>query len=340
MFKTYNNTNIFFNNKFRRKRMSRKMAYYTARKFARELSRNTSKKSQSKKNYYSHEANEVLRNYENYMKIALSFHQDCSDEVDWNIILKSPAPIRPENKNFYEKEAKKILESYNPTFFDKIFGNEEKKKSKLIKAIEDAKINDKKQFENKLKQYEEKKEERDISIQAAKNVLNLEHDALLKTINENKLFADISDLGRSINLNITDKNNIVITLNAQNDDFIIPSKPYRTNSGKISVKQLSETERMALYKKHICSATLRIAREIFALLPVESVYVNAITEILNTQTGIIEDIPILSVEYKRSVLKNLDFDLLDPSDSLSNFSHKINYLSRKGFQKIELLKVP
>ncbi len=92
-----------------------------------------------------------------------------------------------------------------------------------------------------------------------------------------------------------------------------------------------------LYQDHICSSVLRIARESFAILPIQKVLVTAYGNLLNTQTGYKEDVPILSVLIPKETLGKLSFNNLDPSDSMNNFVHKMSFKKAQGFNSIEKL---
>jgi len=89
-----------------------------------------------------------------------------------------------------------------------------------------------------------------------------------------------------------------------------------------------------LYQDHICSAVLRVAREIFAHLPVDRVRINALSKIVNSQTGHLENSIILSVIIPRETLKLLNLRSIDPSDSMQNFVHAMNFRKTQGFRVV------
>jgi len=74
------------------------------------------------------------------------------------------------------------------------------------------------------------------------------------------------------------------------------------------------------------------------LLPVEMVIVNAVGDILNTETGHTEERPILSVAIPRDTLIKLNFDQIDPSDSMGNFVHNMKFRKTQGFDAVEAIK--
>jgi len=84
---------------------------------------------------------------------------------------------------------------------------------------------------------------------------------------------------------------------------------------------------------------LRIGRELLALLPVDTVIANAETKLLNTRTGHLEDQCIVSLAMPRDTMAALNFDLLDPSDSLGNFVHRMKFLKTKGFRAVDPIEL-
>ena len=80
---------------------------------------------------------------------------------------------------------------------------------------------------------------------------------------------------------------------------------------------------------------LRVANETFALLPLETVIVTAVGDVLNTQTGHLDVKPLLSVVIPRSTLRRLDLEAIDPSDSMRNFVCRMDFKKNKGFMVVE-----
>jgi hypothetical protein len=82
---------------------------------------------------------------------------------------------------------------------------------------------------------------------------------------------------------------------------------------------------------------LRVAREVFAMLPVETLLITALADLLNWRTGHIEEQPVLSAAIPRTDVKWLNFEQLDSSKALEAFRYRGDLeTSRKssGFQPI------
>jgi hypothetical protein len=133
-----------------------------------------------------------------------------------------------------------------------------------------------------------------------------------------------------------------------NSKEVIPSDVKRlSKSGRLSVKRMSKSRFYELYQDYVCGCVLRIARELFALLPIEMVIVNAVVNALETRSGYLEkqpsyvgEQPILSVAIPRKMLEELNFEALDPSDSMSNFAHRMAFKKTQGFGTVEALSAP
>ncbi len=112
-----------------------------------------------------------------------------------------------------------------------------------------------------------------------------------------------------------------------------------TKTGKLSTKQLTKTRYYEWQQDYVCSCTLRIARDLFALLPLNTVIIHASDTQLNTETGHEERLLVLSIQIDREILTGLNFDHIDCSDSMNNFPHHMNFRKTKGFVEVEKVNV-
>ena len=99
------------------------------------------------------------------------------------------------------------------------------------------------------------------------------------------------------------------------------------------------TNRLDIMQDYVCSCVLRIARDLFAILPVTTVLIHAQDSFIDTSIGNSVKQDILSVLITRDKMEIMDFDLIDPSDAMSNFIHNMKFLKTKGFQPITRINV-
>ena len=150
-------------------------------------------------------------------------------------------------------------------------------------------------------------------------------------------FKDLKNYGSDVSYT-ADSDKINVDLYVHSED-VIPHTTKRILRKGLEVKEewIPATRFNEIYQDYVCSSILRISKEVFALLPLEKVLINAQGSLLNTATGIQENKTIVSVLIERNKLDMLNFDLLDPSDSMSNFACNMSFKKTEGFYPVNSL---
>lgn len=276
--------------------------------------------------------------FENKLDILQSMHKDCNSAINWESVKDTKKPEEPKKKDKNEKDSNSALENFKPVFFDNYFGRKKKKIKKLEDQLEIAKKLDEENYQKELENYNLLIEEWKNGIAIATKILANDLEAFANVIKEMTPFNEISSLGSNINFKIINKDSIEVTLAAYGDKIVPGEVLSLLKSGKISMKKMPIGRFNEIYQDHICSAVLRIARETFAVLPISNVMINVISNILNKETGHMEDMPILSVFIPKESLNKLNFAMIDPSDSMKNFVNNMNFKKSQGMTPIELLE--
>jgi hypothetical protein len=276
-----------------------------------------------------------VEEYENRVTLLKSMHQDCSDTWNWKKVNDSPAPEKPTKQNKYERIAVENLNKYEPSIFDKLFRKVDKKISAFKEQITISKNKDEVEYKNNLIKYEaEYKEWTEIRGLSTK-ILAGDITAYKEAIEQVSPFSEISEIGSSIEFKISNRDLINITFNVNTSEVIPSEEKTQLKSGKLSVKEMSKAKFYELYQDYVCSCVLRVAREIFALLPLEKAIITAVAELLNTKTGYLETQPILSVLIPKATLERLNFNSIDPSDSMRNFKCNMSFKKNAGFDIVD-----
>lgn len=285
-------------------------------------------------------AQQAVSDWEEYVYILQSLHKNCTEPIDWNQIKNTKKPIKPTKHSQNETFAQNKLNNFKPSVFDKLFGSTQKKINRLKGLLHEAKDKDEKEndilhnyYLEELRNWEELQE---MSI-GIKNKDTNSYKNALKYFNP---FSDIAELGTKISFTF-ESNIINIDLHVNSYEVIPSYELKQTSTGKLSKKDMPKTKFNELYQDHVCSATIRIAREVFAYLPIEFARINAVSKIINSKTGHLEEQPILSVLFPPQTIDNLNLDTIDPSDSMQNFVHNMNFNKTRGFEivkKVELKK--
>ncbi len=276
--------------------------------------------------------------YENYIDVISSVHKECEEKKNWEEVKASNPPKEPKQTFNHEQEAKKKLNDYTPSFFDKLFKKGEKKEKKLQGSLEKEKEIDSNEYKEKFEEFEKQHGYWKTSNEIAAQICEGNIEAYSDAIKFENPFSEFQDYGSEIQFQIKDKDFVVANIKVREKDVIPTEAKSLLKSGRLSVKSMPKTKFYELYQDFVCGVVLRVARELFALLPIEKTLVNATCNMLNTKTGHMEDMPILSVLFPRQTLDGFNFESIDPSDSLENFVHVMKFKKSGGFNPIDALK--
>ena len=148
-------------------------------------------------------------------------------------------------------------------------------------------------------------------------------------------FEEIKKLGSKFEIEFKSSKKAKIILHIYDKKVIPKQSKSLLKSGKISIKDMPIGKYNELYQDYVCSATLRVGREVFAILPVEEIIITAKGDILNNSTGRIEKQPLLSILLIKETMNKINFDLVDPSDCMSNFKHNMVLKKTQGMFPVE-----
>jgi tellurite resistance protein len=272
-----------------------------------------------------------VETYENRIDVLLSVHKEQGEQWDWNQVLLTPPPLEPVRTYRWQTDVENRRASYVPGFFDKLFGKEKKQIAAFESEAHAAEVRDEQEFQAAWAQYQHDFVEYEDEKNLATLVLAGDHEAYVRILREFSPFAELSELGSSLNFNIRSPKVVEATVKVGGEETIPSEIKTLTSTGKVSRKAMPKARFQEIYQDYVCGCVLRVARETFALLPVEVLIVTAIADIFDSRTGRTAEQPILSVAISRETLVALNFDLLDPSDAIENFAHRGDFkASRKS----------
>lgn len=250
-----------------------------------------------------------VETYNNALDVLLSVHKEQADAFDWLAIATSLPPVLPRRWSHHELKARQRL-AIAPARPD----------AKAV--IEQAKSQDEGEFQDALKQFNADNDEWAKMSNLARRMLVGDAEAYIVAIEELSPFSELAGIGSSIHFRVHTPRFVEVELSTNGRKAIPSELKTLTASGKISVKPMPKPRFVEIYQDYICGCILRVARELFALLPVDRILLSASTEALDTTTGQIADRPFLSVCIERADMQSLNFDRLDPSDTIMSLPHR------------------
>jgi Protein of unknown function (DUF4236) len=264
-----------------------------------------------------------VNRYESHIEMLTSVHQEVNNSINWNEIVQSTPPfvLGQDGPNY--QNAILAIENYKPTLRDKLFNRIEARKRILQEDLETHREKDQ-------KLYNDWKE----NVQEAKNILNGERNSWDEVIQKINPFEDIDQLGSSIQYSFPPTEpTVIVTIDIKNKRVIPNNILSITKTGKLSKKNMPKGKYYQLYQDYVCSCVLRIAREFFAILPVNEIIIHVYDEITAEESN--EYGCILSTKINSDELIDINFTEIDCSDTIETFTHNMKMLKTKGFKKVE-----
>ena len=261
----------------------------------------------------------------NYIDVIKSVHKECENDVDWNAVLNAPPPFVKGQKGPRETEAQQALDSYKPGLAGKLFGDS-KTREKLEADVEAARKADEQEFADWQAGYK-----------FAQRIIDGDIDAYLEAIEEANPFEDLVEYGSGFEFGTDDPSVMEIEFQVKAEEVVPKTSVTVLKSGKLSEKEMTKTAYYDLVQDYVCSCAVRLAREIFAVLPVGGVIVHAVDGVLDTATGNDVETTILSVLFEREKFEQANFDRIDPSDFVNSFTCNMKFTKTAGFKPVKRL---
>jgi len=267
----------------------------------------------------------LVRDYEDLLELLKNMHKDCDSAVDWHQINSIKEPFNPNGMGPRQEQATQALQNFKPNFFQSIIKSlGERKKAELTQAAEQAEAEDRAEYEawknlNRL----------------SKRVLAGDIDAYFAVISEMNPFDDLLEYGSDFEFGADTSTAMEVEFRIKSAEIVPTFSLSLTKTGRVSKKELTKTAYFGLVQDYVCSCSIRIARDMFALLPINTISIHAVDNILSTATGHQDEVTILSVLIERDSLNKLNLSNIDPSNAMTNFRHHMKFLKTSGFQPVE-----
>jgi hypothetical protein len=285
-------------------------------------------------------AAQAAADYEAYVSQLMSFHKEGTETIAWNELLTASVPVQPQPVRTRERSSRARLENYQPSFLARLFRLQARQMKRLRDAMASAKQEDEAETGRTHATYQDKLEEHSDQKELAERLFASDPDAIGEVIKTSGAFDALSSIGSQLDFFISRPLRISATLEVHGQKIVPKDKVSLLKNGKARVKAMPKSDYFRLYQDYVCSAILRIARDLFAILPVNDVTITALEECVSPQTGHLEKQPIVSVFMPRATFERLNLQAIDPSDSMKNFLHEMSFKATTGFGPVQAVTAP
>lgn len=267
-------------------------------------------------------------NYEKRIDTISNMHTIPVNTIDWVQLSNTATPF-PENAiGPNEEQVLGKLKNFKPSMMDKLFSRTEARK----KSIEDERLEAVKADTELFTDWQK-------STQLAKKVLKKEQQALMDALVKFPPYQYHLALGSRVSAYTTTDNNVINIEFNVNSNVVIPDEiKTLTKTGKVSTRKMGVTRFNELLNLYVTGGAIAIAKETFAVLPVNNVFVHCIDAIINPSTGVKEDKVLLSAIFDKKQLDTIIYERIDPEETIKLFHHNMNFLKTKGFQPVERIE--
>ncbi len=149
----------------------------------------------------------------------------------------------------------------------------------------------------------------------APDVLKGDIDTYLKLIYEVNPLDDLLDYGTNFEFGTDDPNRMEV-------EFVINDSALNNARQTMGAREFN-----MLVQDFVCSMSLRIARDIFALLPVKNTVVHTV----------LGDDTVFSVDFDRANFMKINFSYIDPSNTARLFRNNMSFDEKKGLSPVNRL---
>ncbi|PSL43537.1 uncharacterized protein DUF4236 [Salsuginibacillus halophilus] len=261
--------------------------------------------------------------WEGWMEQLRTFHQADVEEVDWVGEAEALPPFTEEETGPNEAAARRRLEAYRPTIFDRLFRREHKKRAALKSELENAKQEDRALYEA----WQE-------DVARAKRMVAGDPETMKAEIMSAGAAELLKNLKGRLDVQSIATDTAVLRLFLTDDEEVVPHVRYHvTKTGKLSEKNLTKTEYYALWRDYVLALAVLVMREAVAHTPLEKVVVH-----VQGPDADGSESTIFTVGVRRDLEYQLDQTHLPLTEIVEELPHRLNFLKTKGTRAVQPLE--
>lgn len=265
----------------------------------------------------------AVEEYENYVAYITGLHRSCDEPIDWEMMEQAAPPFVADNGPRL-LEAENALMSYKPTMTDRFTHKDEEIRAELQRAVDEARAQEGAVYA----QYE-------VLHRLAPRVRKGDIEAYYEAVDMLQPYADLREFGSSFLVGTDNPEFLEIEYTIRSEDVIPQRELSLTDSGRLSDKAMPAKKAMELLLDFVCSCTVRVARDTFALLPVNTVVIHVVRQMLDEATGKDTEVTVLSVRFRRDSFADIVFERVDASAFTEHQECRMNFKKTLGFQPVE-----
>lgn len=266
-----------------------------------------------------------VEEYESTVAALTSVHRECSPRIHWPALVQHQPTIDRSETQRLEAQ----LAAYRPTLWERLWSST-KRRDGLASDLLAAQARERDAWSQACAESE------DIR-RTASLVLAGDAEAYNHVVSSSGCLDELEEFGCQHRGGWLNPQTAWTVLKVGGPEIVPTESKSLTASGKLSTRKVPAAAQMETYQDFVCGVALRVARELSAVLPLQGVYCDVRAPLLDTRTGIVQDVVVLSVLCPADRLSQgrVNFDRVDASDLVTTFQHAMKLARGKGLQAVD-----
>jgi hypothetical protein len=270
-------------------------------------------------------AQHSVKTFDNYLELVLTMHKDAWSKWNWSAVLGSKPPPRVTELEF---DALTSLVAYRQPRFSQI-PDAIVDMRPCKSPIPDDDHEDDADHLLKVAEWEWFKH-------VARGVIEGDIEAYAAALDCLSPFAEFEMLGSFVQIETRASWYLEALVTVRDPEIIPREEVSMSGKGRLQSRPMPLHHYWALYQEHLCSAALRVARELLAILPIRTAFVNM------AKSGVAgpadRDLhTVVSVAFERDRLEALPFETLHPVEAVMSFRHEMKFHPRRGLSPVAMV---
>lgn len=271
-----------------------------------------------------------------------SVHVDAFEPVDWQALADAPTEVVPQSRprepvlnTSIMADSERRLRDYRPGCLSFVFGALARaERAALERAVDEDRQTAEAAYAAAYDVWRARCDALDADEAAERARKQQIHEGAtrvlagpcpewLEAFDELYPVSELAEFGTHIQLSLREDGAIEAIVDVLSNDIVPRSVLSLTKTGKLSEREMPKTARAELYHDFVCGAALRVARDIFAIIPTQTVYIAAVDDWIDPSTGHTSRVPLASFRLERRAAEKINFRAVDPSDCVSRLPHEM-----------------
>ncbi|MGH1444448.1 MAG: hypothetical protein ACRBBO_00220 [Cognatishimia sp.] len=281
-----------------------------------------------------------LNELDSYIRHITGLHHETIKVIDWQALAAKPAPLAPEMDLTNSENVRRQLAQHEAGFVEWLMGRGKQTRAALERALDLARSRQHREILAKLAPYHSLVQAWETEQAVCHGVMTGDDGAMLSVIKSQQTLTKIHKLGRGLGFSV--QGGIVHAVLSLHKTNIVPDFQFKyMPSGKLTEVKMPREKTMKLYRAYASSAVLKVASDLFRVIPRESVIVSCVAPCHVADSDYDEEWPVLSVRFNRRDVMALPMDRTDPVQAMRLFNVAEAFHPIHGFGRIApILDIP